>query len=483
MSWLSKVVVPGLLCCHFGGALSSSSPFLPDNGTFSGFDADTHQARDLNPNSPVDWRHIVARVDQYVRSVQSRVASTFNPDSDGAPPTVQDANPPVYPTGLDNDLDGNLPHMLSLPSYGNWSGDRWQLRLRGSVYKRPSISNRTIDRLARLFFLDSFLHTLSPREYSHLVTMVQGLFMLNQRNVDVSFKLKPVSLERFPGQQSDLFWYPPTGESVISAPYATNFEGDFDFFIPVPKDSNSLFLPGDSTQRIQVIDVHTNLTNTGNSLTYLVPTTGHTLVSDIDDVLRVSTIYQPREGLKNLLTRPFYPWLNMPEIFARWARRPDIHFHYLTTAPKQMAQSYMDFVFDYYPPGSYDGRIVNISNVRGSFYIRKYLLERIIHTFPNRTFTLLGDSSNFDIMEDFPRLAMEFPDQITCLLVRNTTATDLGHWVPYNTKWFRGLDQSMYMFFRVPDDLMGLDIASGDCYNTSVPQNLTFGWQGYPFSP
>ena len=36
------------------------------------------------------------------------------------------------------------------------------------------------------------------------------------------------------------------------------------------------------------------------------------------------------------------------------------------------------------------------------------------------------------------------------------------------------------MFFLVPDDLTGLDIANGQCYNASVPQNVTFGYQGLP---
>lgn len=31
------------------------------------------------------------------------------------------------------------------------------------------------------------------------------------------------------------------------------------------------------------------------------------------------------------------------------------------------------------------------------------------------------------------------------------------------------------------DDLKGLDIVNGHCYNASVPQNLTFGYQGLPF--
>lgn len=39
----------------------------------------------------------------------------------------------------------------------------------------------------------------------------------------------------------------------------------------------------------------------------------------------------------------------------------------------------------------------------------------------------------------------------------------------------------MYMFFRVPDDLANLDISNGQCYNASVGQNVTFGYQGLPF--
>ena len=31
------------------------------------------------------------------------------------------------------------------------------------------------------------------------------------------------------------------------------------------------------------------------------------------------------------------------------------------------------------------------------------------------------------------------------------------------------------------DDLKGLDIVNGQCYNASVPQNLTFSYQGLPF--
>ncbi len=68
-----------------------------------------------------------------------------------------------------------------------------------------------------------------------------------------------------------------------------------------------------------------------------------------------------------------------------------------------------------------------------------------------------------------------------CIFLRNTSATDEENKFPYDTSGFEGLNQQMYMFFRVPDDLTNLDISNGQCYNASIPQNVTFGYQNLPF--
>jgi hypothetical protein len=80
-------------------------------------------------------------------------------------------------------------------------------------------------------------------------------------------------------------------------------------------------------------------------------------------------------------------------------------------------------------------------------------------------------------MTEYPQLAHDYPNQVQCILLRNTSATDESNKFPYNTKGFEGLDESTYMFFRVPDDLVRLDIANGECRNATIPQNVTFGLQ------
>jgi len=79
-------------------------------------------------------------------------------------------------------------------------------------------------------------------------------------------------------------------------------------------------------------------------------------------------------------------------------------------------------------------------------------------------------------------MATEFPGQVQCIFLRNTSATDSGDRFPYDTSGFKNLNQSQYMFFLHANDLMNLNIAGGQCYNSSIPQNPTFGYQGLPFS-
>ena len=137
----------------------------------------------------------------------------------------------------------------------------------------------------------------------------------------------------------------------------------------------------------------------------------------------------------------------------------------------------MDFIYKTYPGGSFDTRPLNFSDVSATLSIRMFLLQKIFATFPQRKFVLVADTSNSDVMKDYPQLAHDYPNQVQCIFLRNTSATDSSDWFPYNTEGFKGLNNRSYMFFHVPDDLTGLDIANGQCLNETIPQNVTFSRQ------
>lgn len=148
----------------------------------------------------------------------------------------------------------------------------------------------------------------------------------------------------------------PGGSQSITFPYPTTDQGDFDAFVTIRNVSGGRLLAGNETNNVQRLNVYTNGTLTGNAAAFLVPPEGVTFISDIDDILRVTKIYSPKEGLLNSFARPFTPWLNMPEIYAYWSRTlpNNAHFHYLTTTPEQATRLYTDFIYKTYPGGSFD---------------------------------------------------------------------------------------------------------------------------------
>jgi hypothetical protein len=358
------------------------------------------------------------------------------------------------------------------------------MRFRGNVYKQPNISESKLNNLANIFLIGTSIQALPPAQQTQARNLTAEIFVIQQSHVNVSFNVVPAASQGNDGTSGGNNALTPAGGSQnIAIVGQTTDQGDYDQFLPI---SNSSFqnglLAGNATTRLQRLNVYADGTNTGNATSYLVPETGLTIISDIDDILRITKIYQPSEGLLNSFARAFVPWMNMPSIYANWSRSiPDFHFHYLTTTPEQVTRNYMEYIYATYPGGSFDTRPLNFSDVTATLSIRKYLLQKIFQTYPHRKFILVADTSNSDVMRDYPAMATEFPGQVQCIFLRNTSATDSGDKFPYDTSGFQGLNQSMYMFFVVPDDLTNLDIVNGQCYNSTIKQNVTFSEQGLPF--
>ncbi|KAK5239493.1 hypothetical protein LTR16_011856, partial [Cryomyces antarcticus] len=92
---------------------------------------------------------------------------------------------------------------------------------------------------------------------------------------------------------------PSGGAQDITLPYPTTPEGDFDVFVPIKNVSGGGLMAGNGTNQIQRMNVYVGGASIGNATAYLVPPTGFTIVSDIDDILRITKIYEPKEGLLN----------------------------------------------------------------------------------------------------------------------------------------------------------------------------------------
>jgi hypothetical protein len=438
-----------------------------------------------------DKRNVISdlssEIDSYVNTIFSELGSAIpSYVSNGLLPGLQN-----LPTGSavesslgisSSELAASPTQVLNIPGYGNWTSSGWNLRIHGNVFKQPNISNATVDKLANFFLIDTSVANLTQPEQDQARNLTREIYVVQQGDVNVTMELLPGPSAGSSGESGGGGGTTPAGgDQFVTLPYPTTPEGDFDVFVPVDNNTFSL-AAGNGEIPAQRINVYAQGTDTGNATSYLVSDQGLSIVSDIDDILRVTKIYEPKEGLLNSFARPFTPWMNMPDIYANWSRSlPNMHFHYLTTTPEQITRNYMQFIYDTYPGGSFDDRPLNFSDVSATLSIRKFLLDKIFQTFPNRKFILVADTSNSDVMRDYPEMAKQYPGQVQCIFLRNTSSTDPGDRFPYNTEGFKNLNTNSYMFFKVPDDLVGLDISNGQCLNTTIPQNLTFGYQGLPF--
>ncbi|KAF1848191.1 uncharacterized protein K460DRAFT_277698 [Cucurbitaria berberidis CBS 394.84] len=376
--------------------------------------------------------------------------------------------------GIGDDLAAKPTEVLNVPPYANWTDQGWNVRFHGNVYKFPDIKQSKVDDLANVFLIDTSVDKLPPDQQAQARNLTRSIYIVQQGKKNVSMSLEPAPSQGGDGEPGGgNAITAPGGTQNLTLPYETTAEGDFDVFLPIKQNG---LLAGNETNNVQRLNVYTNGTLSGNATAFLVPTEGITFISDIDDILRVTKIYNPKEGLLNSFARPFTPWLNMPDIYANWSRTlpNNTHFHYLTTTPEQATRLYMDFIYKTYPGGSFDTRPLNFSDGSATLTIRKFLLTKVFETFPKRKFVLVADTSNSDVMKDYPQLAHDYPQQVQCIFLRNTSATDSEMWFPYNTEGFKGLNNKSYMFFREPNDLAGLDIANGQCLNESIPQNVTF---------
>ncbi|KAJ5586506.1 hypothetical protein N7450_006293 [Penicillium hetheringtonii] len=437
-----------------------------------------------NPSRVVE-RGILSDVESDVNDVLSGLGSDL-PSwvASGVPNFFQG-----FPTGdavvsslglKSSDLDAVPTNVLNIDPYANWTSSGWNVRFHGNVYKQPNTSVSTLNKLADVFLVNTSISDLPKSEQDQARNLTAEIFVVQQPHVAVNtIHLEPAALQGASGQTGGGGSSNTTGGSQnVTLPYNTTLEGDFDTFVTIKSHG---LTAGNETSKIQRLNTQVEGASIGNSTAYLVPPKGLTFVSDIDDILRVTKIYEPEEGLINSFAKAFTPWQNMPDIYRNWSiSLPDAHFHYLTTTPEQITRNYMQFIYTNYPGGSFDTRPLNFSDVSATLSIRKFLLEKIFETFPQRKFILVADTSNSDVMRDYPKMATEFPDQVQCIFLRNTSATDSGDKFPYDTSGFKDLDQSKYMFFLNADDLTNLDIANGECYNKSIPQNVTYSYQGLP---
>lgn len=181
----------------------------------------------------------------------------------------------------------------------------------------------------------------------------------------------------------------------------------------------------------------------GSGRVRLIASTGQSVISDIDDTIKVTGF---AEGSDVVLRRTFFEgFIAAPGMADRYQALPnDTAFHYVSGGPWQMYPVLAEFLFGPeigFPLGSLHMKNVRTNLLEMESYedIWKLLsggsgkttiaqkheqIATLLQHFPQRTFTLIGDSGEHD-PEIFRSVQEAFPQQIDEIMIRDV-AEDAG---------------------------------------------------------
>ncbi len=159
---------------------------------------------------------------------------------------------------------------------------------------------------------------------------------------------------------------------------------------------------------------------------FLLADSGVSVISDIDDTVKISEVRDKQKLLRNTFMHEFQPVAGMADAYRRWAAA-GAAFHYVSASPWQLYDP-LDAFFKAatFPPGS-----LHLKQFRwkdASFFslfqdpvaYKKPILAGLLTRYPNRRFVLVGDSGEKD-PEVYGILYREFPTQVAAIHIRDVT--------------------------------------------------------------
>jgi phosphatidate phosphatase APP1 len=185
---------------------------------------------------------------------------------------------------------------------------------------------------------------------------------------------------------------------------------------------------------------------------HLIPRQGVSVVSDIDDTIKISNVLDKRELMKNTFAREFRAVEGMATAYDGWADS-GAAFHYVSGSPWQLYNDIEAFrARDRFPAGTVHLRHLRLKDtetvtafLNAPEQYKIGTIEPIMKAFTERQFVLVGDSGERD-PEVYGELARRRPDQVALIAVRNITDATLDD--ARMTAAFRGVPRERLLLFR-----------------------------------
>ncbi len=190
---------------------------------------------------------------------------------------------------------------------------------------------------------------------------------------------------------------------------------------------------------------------------HLIEPKGLTVISDIDDTIKISNVHNKRKLLRNTFLKTYRPVSGMASVYQKWRRNRGARIIYLSNSPWQLYPPLSKFTSsENFPSGPFDLLRVQLDDTRllklfdESRHKKMPRLKPYFKRYPDRNFILVGDSGEADA-GIYADLARDHPDQVKAIFIRNVTDED-----PESEriqKTFKDLPKKRWTIFDDPDEL------------------------------
>ncbi len=248
----------------------------------------------------------------------------------------------------------------------------------------------------------------------------------------------------------------------------------------------SLILPGDeifndptldSTSRTSTCVHFFALSSDGDQqydgTIHLVPSEGITIISDIDDTIKITNVVNKREMLRNTFMREFEAVPGMAKLYQKWCSAsaeggPDVHLHLLSASLYQLYEELEGFrEANGFPMATYSLKIVRPKQARQMIQLlledameyKRRSLTSIFETYPKRHFILVGDTGEKD-PPVYASMAKDYPHQVIGIFLRHVAKgpeDNVAVRVQQTMNTY-GIARDKWTVFEDPSTLLSVDL-------------------------
>jgi hypothetical protein len=183
----------------------------------------------------------------------------------------------------------------------------------------------------------------------------------------------------------------------------------------------------------------------------LLPPEGLSVISDIDDTIKISEVFDTKRLLHNTFLKEYADVPEMAALYRHWAESRHAAFHYVSASPWHLYPFLAEFLSArQFPPGTFHLRHFRlmgsdlVGTLRPSRRVKARHARELLERFPHRRFLLVGDSGESD-PAIYVSLARRFPRQVARIFIRNVTGEP-----PSANRWkrtFAGLPTTQWQVF------------------------------------